>query len=392
MPSIIFVALLTLAVLTGCDRPTTSPPAAQKNRQVVVYCSADAPVARPIFEAFEKKTGIKVQAVFDTEATKTTGLVNRLLSEHEQGSKGGGGGCDVWWSSEPFGSIRLAKAGVLEKITMPRAEQAWADSGGWPRELRAADGTWYGFARRLRVIIYNTKHVKADELPRHLRDLSNPAWKGRVGMARPQFGTTRGHMAAIHSLDDGRSLRTWLTAMVGNDLRLYDGNASVARAVGSGEMWLALTDSDDAIIGRGNGWPVDYVTVSDVCMEPWSIRDAAAGVGGAGGRAPYPETPLQPPSSVGLVKGVANLAEANELIEFLLSDEAAELLSMSEFHALPTRPATSSERLSAAWTPSSRQRLPGLPHAVPISEMSFERVAEHVEPAMKVCEELLKGR
>lgn len=388
MKTILLIVLTALTLMSACDRREASSAGSAKPRQVVVYCSADAPVARPIFEAFEKKTGIKVQAVFDTEATKTTGLVNRLLSEHEQGPRTGG--CDVWWSSEPFGSIRLAKAGVLERITMPRAEQGWAEAGGWPRELRASDGTWYGFARRLRVIIYNTRYIQPDEVPVHLRDLTRPAWRGRVGMARPQFGTTRGHMAAIHSLDDGRSLRAWLAAMAGNDLRLYDGNASVARAVGSGEVWLGLTDSDDAIIAHGNGWPVDYVTVSDVCIEPWSIRDAAAW--SAGGRAPYPESPLQPPSTVGLVKGGANVAEARELIEFLLSDEAADLLSMSEFHALPTRPVGNAERLAAAWTATARARLPGLPHAVPISEMSFERVAEHVEPAMKVCDEVLKGR
>ena len=110
--------------------------------------------------------------------------------------------------------------------------------GAWPRGLRGKDGDWYGFARRLRVVIYNTKHVKEEEAPRFLRDLAAEKWKGRVGMARPEFGTTRGHMAAIHSLDDGKSLRTWLTKMKANDVRLFDGNASVARAVGRGEVWL----------------------------------------------------------------------------------------------------------------------------------------------------------
>ena len=35
----------------------------------------------PIFDRFTEATGIEVRAVFDTEANKTVGLVNRLLAE-----------------------------------------------------------------------------------------------------------------------------------------------------------------------------------------------------------------------------------------------------------------------------------------------------------------------
>ena len=59
-----------------------------------------------------------------------------------------------------------------------------------------------------------------------------------------------------------------------------------------------------------NGWPVDFVPVGDVCEEMWSIRagDTCAVKGDE--LAPYPETPMQPPSTVGLVKGGANGSEA----------------------------------------------------------------------------------
>jgi iron(III) transport system substrate-binding protein len=63
------------------DGDAADAPNAQR---VVVYVSADDVVARPILDAFEKDTGIKVEMRGDTEATKTTGLVQRLRAEKER--------------------------------------------------------------------------------------------------------------------------------------------------------------------------------------------------------------------------------------------------------------------------------------------------------------------
>lgn len=380
-------AVIVGGTVPGCGRRRTS--SAPPTREVVVYCSADAPVAQGVFDAFTLNTGIRVKPVYDTEATKTTGLVNRLLAEHQQG-RAGPGACDVWWSSEPLGTIRLSRAGALEFYHSPASGTM---ARGWPIGLRGQAGDWYGFARRLRVVIYNTKHVAAEELPRFIRELGAEKWRGRVGMARPQFGTTRGHMAAIHSLDDGNALRTWLTRMKANDLRLFDGNASVARAAGSGEIWLGLTDSDDAINAMRNGWPVDFVPVGDVPVEPWAIRQPMTAVTTDNERgAAYPESPMQPPSTVALVKGGANAAEARALIDFLISDLAEKLLWESDFHALPTRPdrtVPGAEQNLGAWSRTAAARLPGLPRNLAHSDLDYERVAEHVDGAMKVCDEIL---
>ena len=51
---------------------------------VVIYTSQDEVFAEPILEEFEKQTGIQVRPVFDSEAVKTVGLVNRLLTERDQ--------------------------------------------------------------------------------------------------------------------------------------------------------------------------------------------------------------------------------------------------------------------------------------------------------------------
>jgi hypothetical protein len=71
-----FPVLIALS-LAGCSK---EQPAAQ--HEVVVYTSLDKVFSQPILEEFERKTGIGVKAVYDSEATKTTGLVNRLIAAY----------------------------------------------------------------------------------------------------------------------------------------------------------------------------------------------------------------------------------------------------------------------------------------------------------------------
>ncbi|QKK07177.1 MAG: solute-binding protein [Planctomycetota bacterium] len=95
--------------------------------------------------------------------------------------------------------------------------------------------------------------------PSRLRDLTGDRFRGRVGMARPRFGTTRGHMGALLATAGTAVFRAWLEAMAANGLRLYDGNSTVVRAVTEGELDVCLTDTDDVwaqqLPGRGRSRP-----------------------------------------------------------------------------------------------------------------------------------------
>ena len=78
----------------------------QESKEVVVYTSLDKVFSEPVLEEFEKQTGIKVKAVYDSEATKTTGLVNRLIAEKNAPK------ADVFWNSET-GRTALVSAGIF---------------------------------------------------------------------------------------------------------------------------------------------------------------------------------------------------------------------------------------------------------------------------------------
>ncbi len=344
-----------LAAIAGCTaKPTTS---GGSTKRLVCYCSADSVYAQLVFDAFTRRTGITVDPVYDTEATKTTGLVNRLLAEKDRAR------ADVWWSGEPLGTIRLARAGVLEPYRSAAAEQAMAPHG-WPAALKdraAPTGTprWYGFGARARVYVVNTAKVEPAARPGALTDLARSGPKGRIAIARPQFGTTRTHMAAILAIHGPQALEGWLGALKALDVRVLDGNAAVARAVGEGSCHVGLTDSDDVFAGQAQRWPIDL-----------SFDRAQT--------APNPpdlDGSLLIPNTVALVRNGPSTASAGMLLDHILSAESQRILAKSESRNIPVDPALNAE--FASWAPKD------------VLEVDFERVADAVEDAMSICTRVL---
>ena len=327
-------------------------------KSLVLYCSADEDVAQPVIDGFTKATGISVKPVYDTEATKTTGLVNRLLGEK------GRPRADVWWSSEAFGTIRLSRAGALEPYTSAAAEKQMTDEHGWPEYLRGKDKTWYGFGSRGRVIVYNTKIFRNGPTAEILIDLADSQYKGRIGMAKPEFGTTRGHMAAYASRLSETSLQKSLRRLKENGLRLFDGNAGVARAVGTGEIHIGLTDTDDVFEGKKQGWPIEMRFETNTPRNMFGADGGwqASGLG-----------PLFFPNTVAKVKGATNPDGAEKFIDHVLSLPVQRAMAMADGHNIPVDSALRQE--FCMWAKGGPQMNP----------FDYEKVADSMDGAMKVC-------
>lgn len=344
---------------------------------LIVYTSADADLARPIFESFTKQSGISISPVYDTEATKTTGLTTRLRAEKDRPR------ADVWWSSEPFGTIALARAGVLDDSTCMAAEADMQPHGGWPRTLRdqrwvsapaeagAKGPRWYGFGGRARVVVYNSKHVAAAEAPTSYSGMLAETFKGRIAMARPQFGTTRGHMALLCDAWGKGPFGEWLDALKGAGVRLRDGNSAVVRAVATGECHIGLTDSDDVVAGQREGWPVGMAFIK--CPDPnakrvdrthprWAEMQRVAKTG-----------TLLLPNTVARVRGGPNPDGVPALIAFLLGKGTQRLMAQSDSRNVPVDPDL--RREMAAWLPPEDD----------IAAVDFEDGADAMDAAMQVC-------
>ena len=291
------VCVSVLMIFCGCRKAVPSA------GQVVLYCSVDQAVAEPIIAEFEKQSGIKVLARFDTEASKTVGLVQKIRAEKDSPA------ADVFWSSEVFYTIRLAREGLLS----PFDDQEFAD---WPSTFVDAGKLWHGLALRGRVIAYNTQKVAEAEAPTCLEDVLLAQWKGLVVMARPQFGTTGGDVASWVTQFGTEKTAELLELLKANEVRLVDGNSTAVRMVGSGQADVCFTDTDDVYAAQRNKWPV--------AMK--MLRRGGQGT-------------LTIPNTAAIVKGGPNPENAKVLMRFLLGGTAERMLLESDSHNWPVRKA-----------------------------------------------------
>jgi iron(III) transport system substrate-binding protein len=197
---------------------------------VVVYVSEDQVFSEPILRDFERETGIRVKAVFDTEEAKSTGVMNRLIAEKNNPQ------ADVYWANEPIRAEVLKHEGIATAYQSPSAE-------GIPARFKDPQGYWTGFSARERVLIVN-KSV-ADK-PKSIAAYGDPAFKGRAIIANPLFSTTTTEIAALFMLWGDDKAKAFLADMKHNNVKIATSNGESADFVASGQFAFALVDSDDA--------------------------------------------------------------------------------------------------------------------------------------------------
>lgn len=292
-------AALAMFGAPGCgdDVRQSATPQGLPPREVVVYVSADESIARPILAAFERDTGIRVSARYDTEASKATALAAMLTSERDAPR------ADCVWSGEALTTADLAANGILAPHRGTRADRV-ADG------CRGQSGRWYAFAARPRVLVYRPSVTDSASLPTSWSDLAHGTWSGTLAMADPRFGTTRGHMIAMSMLPDGRGA-AWIDALAGRSpLVLPGGNAAVVDAVWRGEATLGMTDEDDVRAARAQGADVECVVL------PISSGDDGQGA-------------VVTPATLACVAGGPHPEEAAAFVEWMLSPRVEAWLAAS---------------------------------------------------------------
>lgn len=295
--ALLLMAATFLAILQGCGG--SSQP------EIVVYAALDREFSEPILQDFEKETGIRVLTKFDVESTKTVGLASAIAAEKNRPR------CDLFWNNEILHTLRLEKQGLLEVYRSPAAAV-------FPTAYLSPGGHWHGLAARARVLIVNTQVVPKDQMPKSIRDLADPRWKEKVGMAKPLFGTTGTHAAVLFATWGDEKAKTFFSELQANKLQILSGNKQVAQAVGRGQIAFGITDTDDAVIERDRGSPVEIVF-------PDQEED---GLG-----------TLFIPNTLALIKGAPHAAETRKLIDFLLAPAVEERLAHGESGQFPVNPA-----------------------------------------------------
>ncbi|MEE8525440.1 MAG: extracellular solute-binding protein [Thermoanaerobaculia bacterium] len=287
------LSLVLLIQLAACSRRGASD-------EVVVYTSVDQIFSEPVLRSCEDRLGLRVRAVFDTEETKSTGVLNRLIAEAPNPQ------ADVFWSGDPVRPFLLMARGLVEPYLSPEASAI-------PAAFRGLDGSWTGLAARARVLLINRERMAGAERPTSIQDLADPRWRGETAIANPLFGTTTMHVAALAAAWGDEAARDFLDRLRDNEVRLASSNGEVKRLVATGQVAFGLTDTDDAHVALSEGLPVEVV---------------------------YPDQgdlgTMVMPTSVVLMAGAPNPAAGQRLIDCLLSAETEQELAVSAAH-MPLR-------------------------------------------------------
>jgi iron(III) transport system substrate-binding protein len=268
---------------------------------VIVYTSVDEVLSAPVLEKIAQSTGLDVRPVFDSEATKTTGLYLRLLQERENPR------ADVFWNSEFSRTLLLEREGLLESVEIENAETM-------PPQYCDSDKTWTGLSLRARVLCYNNERLSAAEVPTSASALLNSQWKGKVAWADPRFGTTATHCGALLALLGEQRFQTEILPWK-SFFHQVRSNGEVARLVAEGVFPLGLTDTDDVWRLKLEGDPIDAV--------PFDREGHGT---------------LLIPNTVAILKGCPHPEAAKRFVQALLAPGVEEVLAFSTSRQIPARP------------------------------------------------------
>jgi iron(III) transport system substrate-binding protein len=302
--------------------------------KLTVYCAHDAIFAEEILRRFEKKTGIAVAVKFDSEATKSLGLVEQIIREGKHPR------ADVFWNNELLGTLDLAERGLLD----PYQGEGWKRI---PEKFRDPEARWTGFAARMRVVIRNTKIAPEPVQWPESGDLSG--WS----IAKPLYGTTLTHYSALWALWGPEKLKSWHADTQRRGLREVNGNAAVKDVVAAGTCAAGWTDTDDYFAARDAG--------SQVAVEPVRLENGAT---------------ICIPNTVAIVRNAKHREHARTLVDFLLSAETELSLARSKSRQIPLGMVTV-ETLPE----EVRQLLPAAAQGIPLNGLL---------PARNECLEWLK--
>ncbi len=281
---VLIITFIMVLFTIGCNN---------NSNELIVYTSVDQIFSEPILKDFENETGIKVKVVYDTEETKSTGVLNRLIAEKENPK------CDLFWSGDPVRTIVLKNKG----ITLPYQSEVANDIN---LVYKDTEYHWTGFSARARVLIYNKDLLQEEDVPQSIFDLTKKAYKGKVAIANPLFGTTTFHISALFTILGDEKAKQFLSDLKNNNVVIATSNGDVKRRVITGEVYCGLTDTDDAYEAIKEGANIGVVFLDQ------------QGIGS-----------LVMPNTVNLIKYSPHTENGKKLMDYLLSKQTESKLAKS---------------------------------------------------------------
>jgi iron(III) transport system substrate-binding protein len=215
----IFLSLSLLALLSNTTQ------AAEQNLNI--YSARHYSVDKNLYDTFTKQTGIKVNLI-EGEGPE---LMKRLELEGK---------------NSPADILLTVDAGLLWKADQQKLFQPIKSdilNSRIPEDVRAKDGSWYAFAKRARVIIYDKTKGKPEGLDRY-EDLAKPAYKGMVCVRTSNNLYNQSLLTTIIKADGEAAAIDWVKGFVANFARSPQANdVAQIKGVAAGVCRVAVVNS-----------------------------------------------------------------------------------------------------------------------------------------------------
>lgn len=302
----IMFAILAACGGTGNVSATSVTPNTSDGGTVVLYSGRTEELVGPLLARFEEERGIDVEVRYGSSPE----MAATLLTE------GADSPADLFYAQDP------ASLGSVAELMVPVPDSIM---GMVPERFSDPDGRWVGITARSRVLAFNPELVDEAELPTSYRQLTDPEWSGRFGIA-PTNGSFVTFVAAMILLEGEEATTGWLEGIATNNPVTFDGNSPIAAAVDAGDLELGL---------------INHYYLRELAAEQGSITaqnhfftEADAGS-------------LVMPSGIGVLATASNPDGSEALIEFLLSPDSQAYFAETNFEYPVTPDAPAPEGLPA---------------------------------------------
>lgn len=217
------------AVLAGAALLSLFAPAPGQAQQPVLnlYSARHYQTDEALYRNFTEQTGIKINRIELGDEP----LLQRVRSE------GANSPADVILLVDAARLWRAQIDGLFQPIDSKVLNERI------PANLRANDGSWFGFSTRARVIVYDKARVKPQEVDTYEK-LADPVNKGRVCTRSGSHPYMLSLLGAMVERSGEAAAEAWARGMVANMARPpRGGDTDQIRAVAAGECGVALTNS-----------------------------------------------------------------------------------------------------------------------------------------------------
>lgn len=210
------LALVPIIALSGCASATTN-----SEDSITIYSGRSESLITELLSTFTEETGIKVNVRYGDSAE----LAAQILEE------GSNVQADVFFSQDAGALGALAKEGLTKSLPTDITDLVEAP-------YKSKDSQWVGVSGRARVLVVDPD--KVTKLPNSYKDLMDPIWKGRIGIA-PTNASFQAFITAIRITEGDKAAEDFLIAMKENAV-LFEKNGLIMQAVEDGVVDAGLVN------------------------------------------------------------------------------------------------------------------------------------------------------